>query len=73
MTQKKMDWLLHQLAYHKAGHNKDSAFQVWQEENWSFPGQAVPKPELGNEGKKRKGHLDPAGARRGGTGFSRRR
>jgi len=31
MTQKKIDWLLHQLAYHRAGHKKDSAFQVWQE------------------------------------------
>jgi len=31
MTHKKMEWLLHQLAYHKAGHKQDSEFQVWQE------------------------------------------
>jgi hypothetical protein len=47
MTQKKMDWLLHQLAYHKARHKKDSAFQVWQEGSWSFPGRPFPSQSLG--------------------------
>jgi len=37
-----MDWLLHQPAYHKAGHKKDSAFQLWQEGSWRFPGRPFP-------------------------------
>jgi len=31
ISEKKMEWLLHRVAYHKAGHKKESAFQVWQE------------------------------------------
>jgi putative transposase len=31
ISKKQMDWLLNQLAYHKAKHKKESAYQVWQE------------------------------------------
>ncbi len=31
ISQKQMDWLLNQLAYHKAKHKKQSDYQVWQE------------------------------------------
>lgn len=31
ISAKKMDWLLNQLAYHKARHKRQSEHQVWQE------------------------------------------
>jgi len=43
ISEKKMSWLLHQLAYHTAGHKKESEFQVWQE---GFHPEEIGSPEM---------------------------